>query len=134
MKLSLSFAAVALGICFCASQSRCQTAADVSATIQFSNGDAITVTDFSNPIGVQPGELLNITIQFPAGAAGQPIVIEPADGGVTSVGSSIRVVNNDGTFNFTFVAPASTGIKSLGIRRGPDSFRLQFSVNNASRP
>jgi hypothetical protein len=133
MKLSLSFAAVALGICFCASQSRCQTTADVSATIQFSNGQAITLTDFSNPIGVQPGEFLNITIQFPAGAAGQPIVIKPVDGGATSVGNSIRVVNNDGTFNFVFTAPASIGTKSLDIRSG-SNIRLKFSVNNAGRP
>jgi hypothetical protein len=133
MKLSLSLAAVALGICFCASQSECQTAAAASATIQFSNGQAITVTDFSNPIGVQPGEFLNITIQFPTSAAGQPIVIKALDGGATSVGNSIRVVNNDGTFSFVFTAPASSGTKSLDIRSW-SNIRLKFSVNNASRP
>jgi hypothetical protein len=133
MKLFLSAAAAGLCICLSAPQSQGQTAAAVSATIQFSNGQAITVTDFSNPIGVQPGELLNITIQFPTDAAGQPIVIKPVDGGATSVGNSIRVVNNDGTFNFVFTAPASIGTKSLDIRSG-SNIRLKFSVNNAGRP
>jgi hypothetical protein len=134
MKLSFWFPAVALVLLsVCPSQSPGQTAAAVSATIQFSNGQTITVTDFSNPIDVQPGEFLNITIQFPANAAGQPIVIKALDGGATSVGNSIRVINNDGTFNFVFTAPASTGTKSLDIHSG-SNIRLKFSVNNASGP
>lgn len=107
---------------------------DVTATIQFSNGDSITVTDFSNEIGVQLNEFINITVQFPPQAIGQPVVVETFDGGTTTVGSSIPVVDSDGTLNFGFFAPSTTGSKSIRVRSGTTVFCLQFSAADASRP
>jgi hypothetical protein len=106
----------------------------VTADVQFSNGDTITVADFSEQISVQPNELVSITIHFPADAVGQPIVVDTINGGITSVGSSIPVVNSDGTLSFAFVAPRETGAKSLAIRKASATYQLQFSVANASRP
>jgi hypothetical protein len=108
--------------------------ADFSATVQFSNGQSITTSDFSDPIGIQPGELINVTLQFSAEEIGQPVVIEAPDGGSTSIGAVIPVVNNDGTLSFAFLAPATTGTKSIGIRSGTTTWSLAFSVANASRP
>lgn len=112
---------------------RGQTTADVSAVVQLSNGQTVTVTDFSNQIGVQPNEIVNVTLQFPSEAIGEPIVVEATDGGSTSLGSSIAVVDVNGSISFAFRAPARTGTKSVGIRRGSTTFRLQFSVLDASR-
>jgi len=102
----------------------------VSATVQFSDGSTTTVTDFSEPVGIQPNELVNITIQFGPDAIGGPVIVEAIHGGPTSVGSSIPVIGADGTLSFTFLAPAHPGAKTIGST----SFLLQFSVVNANRP
>jgi hypothetical protein len=86
--------------------------ATVQATIQFSNGQSVTVTDFSNQIGVQPNDFVNITIQFGAHAIGQPVIVEALDGGPVSTGSSIRVVEADGSLSLAFLAAANPGPKS----------------------
>jgi hypothetical protein len=101
---------------------------DVSATVQFSTGETFAITDTSTSIGLQPNELVNVTIQFAADAVGEPVVVEAPDGGTTSVGSSIPVVGADGTLTFAFVAPSHGGQNSICIRTGSRSFCLQFSV------
>jgi len=105
-----------------------------TATVQFSNGDTTTVTDFSNQIGVQPRELVNVTVQFSPAPVGEPVVVDVLDGGSTSVGSSIPVIDATGIMSFAFLAPASTGTQSIGIRIGATAFALQFSVLSASQP
>src|SRR5438128_2711216 len=82
------------------SQLHSQTTAVVSATVQSSNGETATITDFSNQIGIQPTELVNVTIQFTRDEIGQPVIIDALNGGCTGVGSSIPVVGPDGTINF----------------------------------
>ena len=104
-----------------------------TATVQFSNGQSIATTDFSEPIGIQSGELINITIQFGADVIGKPVVIEPSDGGSISTGNTLRAVGSDGTVGFGFLAPASLGTKSIAVRTGSRTVLLKFSVANASR-
>jgi len=108
--------------------------ATVQATIQFSNGQSVTVTDFSNLIGVQPNDFVNITIQFTPDAIGEPVIVEALDGGPVSTGSSIRVVEADGSLSFAFLAAANPGPKSIGIRGGAGTFRLQFWVLDLANP
>jgi hypothetical protein len=103
-----------------------------TATVQLSNGKTITFTDFSNQIGIQPHDYVNITVQFPPALAGRPIIIQPLDGGATSSGSSIPVVDANGTISFAFLAPNTTGLKSVDLRIGATTYRLQFSVVNAN--
>ena len=76
---------------------------DVAATVQFSNGQSVSIADFSDLIGVQPNELVNITIQFTPNALGKPVMVEALDGGSVSTGSSIRVVEADGSLSFAFL-------------------------------
>jgi len=103
---------------------------DVSATVQFSNSDAITVTDFSDPIGVQPGELVNITLQFSSDFVGQAVKIDAPDGGSSSLGSAMSVVGNDGTITFGFSAAGPTGRTQLGLPQARKRFALECSVSN----
>jgi hypothetical protein len=124
----------ALCICGGGWQLHGNTAMNAIATVQFSNGQTIAIADSSGPIGVHPGELVNITVEFVPAPVGQPVVVEALNGGSTSVGSSIPVVDANGTVSFAFLAPAKTGPKSIGIRLGSTTFRLQFLVLNASRP
>jgi hypothetical protein len=123
---------IAIAICVCgASWPLCgQTTTGATATIQFSDDSTITVTDFSNQIAVQPKELVNVTFQFSADAAGEPLLVEVLDGGTTSVGSSLPVIDENGIVSFAFIAPDATGIKSVGVRRVSSVYRLQFSVAN----
>ena len=113
---------------------RGQDANTVSATIEFSNGDTITITNFSKQIGIQLNEFVNVTLQFPANEIGNPAVVEQLDRGVTSIGSNIPVVGDDGKLSFTFGAPRETGDDVIAIRVGSSVARLQFSVADAARP
>ena len=127
MKLLLISAAVAFCICIPHSPLIAQTA-DVTATIQFANGQTATLTDFSSPISVQRNEIINITIQFGADGAGQNATVVP-DGGSVSVGSNIVVVNDDGSLRFAFAAPSDVGQKAVSIQTGSNTIQLLFAVN-----
>jgi hypothetical protein len=104
---------------------------DLSATVQFANGQSVTVTDFSTPIEIQTSEIVNITIQFPPGFEGEPVKVEPTDGGWVSNGSSVLVVNPDGTIRFVFRATNYVGQNGISVEAGSNSFQLQLRVSNA---
>lgn len=128
MKLSLICSAIVLFVCGASWQLRSQTPVDVSATVQFSDGRTASVTDFSNPVSVQPNEVVNITIQFPSNAVGNNVVVDAVEGGRTSIGRNVVVIGKDGTITFAFHAPADLGQKSIDIRSGATSYNLQFVV------
>jgi hypothetical protein len=106
----------------------------VTATVQFSNGQSVNITDFSGVIGVQPSELVNVRLQFTPDAIGQPVIVEALEGGHTSIGSAIRVVEADGSLSFSFLATTKPGSRSIGIRRGSKTFRLQLWVLDPANP
>jgi hypothetical protein len=123
----------AFAVYACASwQLFAKTAMNATATVQYSNGNAITFSDFSNQIGMQPREFVNITVQFTPAPVGQPVIIEALDGGATSFGSSIPVIDASGSISFGFLAPPKTGMKSVSVRVGSTRFVLQFSVLKAN--
>jgi hypothetical protein len=107
---------------------------DVTATVQFSSGQSVSVADSSDLIGVQPRELVNIKIQFTADAIGEPVIVEAVDGGSVSTGSSIRVAEADGSLSFAFLATPRPGPRSIRIRSGSRIFRLQFCVLDPANP
>jgi len=107
-----------------------QTTADPTATVQFSDGHSISVTDFSSSVAIQPDELLKVTLQFPADAVGDTVVVEAPDGGSVSLGSNVIVVGESGSVSFAFRAPADAGQKSISVRSTSTSFSLQFSVGS----
>jgi hypothetical protein len=131
MKLFSIFIGVAIWFCAGVWHLRGQTPADVSATIQLANGQSVTVTDFSTPVDVQTNEIVNITIQFPSGSGGESVKVEPTDGGWVSNGSSVLVVNSDGTLRFVFRATNYVGQNGISVEAGSNSFQMQFRVSNA---
>jgi hypothetical protein len=128
MKLFSIFIGVAIWFCAGVWHLRGQTPAAVSATIQFADGQSVTVTDFSTPVDVQSNEIVNVTFQFTADTAGEPAVVEAPEGGRTSLGSTVAVVNEDGTLHFLFGAPPDTGTKSVSVRSGSQLCNLLFRV------
>jgi hypothetical protein len=108
---------------------------DVTATVQFSSGQSVSVSDFSNSIGIQPRELVNVRLQIPPDLADQPITAQAIDGGgMTSIGSSIRIAEADGSITFAVLATNHPGRNSIVIRIGSTSVCLQFWVMDSANP
>ena len=105
-----------------------------SAIVQFSNGQTVTLTDFSSPIGIQATELITVTVQFGASSAGNPIAVDALDGGSTSVGSSLPVAGPDGSITFQFLATSDAGRNLVTVRSGPSSVSLQLWVMDSENP
>jgi hypothetical protein len=123
--LFLTCAAFALCICG-AQQLRGQTTANLSATIQFSNGQTVALDDFSDLVGVQPGEVVTVTIQFASKHAGEAIEVGSLDGGW--IGNASSAVSGQGLVTFRFQAPANYGQIRISVRHGLRTLHLLFWV------
>jgi hypothetical protein len=97
---------------------------DVTATVQFTNGQTIQTNDFSDPIGVQPGETVTVTVQFAPNTVGEPTHVGALDGGRISNASS--AVSDQGIVSFTFQAAASPGLSRVVVQHGLRMLRMQF--------
>jgi hypothetical protein len=116
---------------FISSQHLLAQTADVTATIQFSNGQSLSIVDLSDLIGIQPSEVVSVTIQLALQDIGHAFGIEAFDGGrVLSRG----IVAEDGTISFTFGAPANAGLDRIAIRGVSKTLRMQFWVLDAANP
>jgi len=100
--------------------------ADATATVQFSNGQTVALADFSDRIGVQPGEVVSVTIQFAPSHAGEAIGIEPLDGGRISKTST--AVSDQGLATFSFQAAPSAGLNRVVVRHGLQTLLAHFWV------
>ena len=98
---------------------------DVTATVQFSNGRTV-VTDFSDQIGVHPGEVVSVTIQFAPNHAGEAINVGSLDGG--RISNTSTAVSAEGLVTFSFQAAGSAGQNRVLIRHGLRTLRVQFWV------
>ena len=106
-------------------------APEITATVQFSNGQTLTATSFSENIAIQPSEIANVTIQFSAQDSGQPVHVATLDGGQIVSGAS-GVVNNDGKVSFSFRAPSDAGEIRIAIRKGTKKLRMEFWVPSSN--
>jgi hypothetical protein len=97
----------------------------VTATVQFSNGQSLSIVNLSDFIGIQPSEIVSVTIQLPVQDVGYTFDIGALDGGrILSRG----IVAEGGTISFTFRAPANAGLDRIAIRGVSKAFRMQFWV------
>jgi hypothetical protein len=106
--------------------------ATVQATIQFSNGQTVTVTDFSEPVGVAPNAIVQVTVGFPETVAGEHVNVGSLDGG--RVISSDSVITDQGTLSLVFQATPNLGQNRVELRHGTRKLRLQFWVLDTSNP
>jgi hypothetical protein len=97
---------------------------DVTATVQFTNGQTIQTNDFSDPIGVQPGETVTVTVQFAPNNIGEPTSVGSLDGG--RISNASNAVNDQGIVSFTFQAAASPGLSRVVVQHGLRMLRMQF--------
>jgi len=97
---------------------------DITATVRFSNGQTIQITDFSDPVGIQPGENVTVTVQFAQNNVGEPTNVGSLDGGRISNASS--AVSDQGLVSFTFQAAASPGLSRVVVQHALQMLRMQF--------
>jgi hypothetical protein len=110
-----------------------ETPSDVTAVIQFSDGQTATVTSSSDTVGLQPNETVNITVQFSQDKAGHLLKVEPLDGGCVLSGSQ-TVVASDGTAIFQFQGGRSPGRYQLSVHDSAEEVGLQFWVLDLTNP
>jgi hypothetical protein len=133
MKLFLS-TCVAFALCICIDvwQLHGQIPRTLFATVQFSNGQTLTVTDFSEPIGIASNSTVHVTVALPESAAGERLNLEPLDGG--RVLSQDAIVSTKGTASLAFRATNNVGLYRVELRHGTHKLRLQFWVLDSANP
>ena len=89
---------------------------DPTAKIQFSNGQTVALDDFSDLVGVQPGEVVTVTVQFASKHAGEAVEVGSLDGGW--IGNVSSAVSEQGLVTFRFQAPGNSGQIRISVRHG----------------
>lgn len=117
------YAAFALCIYGGSSQS-CGQTTDPTAAVQFANGQTVAIDDFSEPVGVQPGEVVTVTIQFASNHAGEAIEIGPLDGGL--IRHAATAVSENGQATFSFQSAASAGDQRIAVHYGLRTLLVHF--------
>jgi hypothetical protein len=127
---------IAIAVCVSAGVGQLpgQTTAAVSATVQFGDGQIVTVTDFSSLVGVQPGDVVNVTVQLTSDDAGQPATVATPNGGSTSIGSNVAVAGPDGCIGFGFNATTDPGPNTVIVMGASTTVSLQFWVLDSANP
>jgi len=126
----LNYAAFAACICGAGWEVRGQTTASASATVQFSNGQTITLSDFSDSVGIAPNDSATVTIQFPTAIPDAQVSVESLDGAAVSDAA----VNQQGAVSFGFCAVANAGQNRLEVHYGSQMVRVLFWVLNTQNP
>jgi hypothetical protein len=90
-------------------------------------------TDF-NLLGLDPGQIINITVWFTTKLAGQSILAEPLDGGTIFVPARGLVVGSDGTVVFQFQAGQGPGSCRLAVHQPDDQNLLNFWIVDLKHP
>lgn len=102
------------------------------ATITFSNGDSTTVRTKQErflPIGLLPGETVNIQLQLPPEFVKTTVAIQALDGGLLT-----GDVADDGTAAIEFQAGVQLGLYRVLLYAQGRSTLLQFSVSDSKKP
>lgn len=106
---------------------------DASAVITYAANQSVTATmhkGSSDRIGLQPNQIVAVTVQLTGIQVGRQLSIQPLDGGKLASSANRIVVGSDGTFSFRFQAGPRPGVSQLSIHDGEQEIGLQFWVLN----
>lgn len=89
----------------------------------------------TNLVGLYPGQLVDLTVQFPLSWAGERVSLQAIDGGIirSDTGENPHV-SAEATLQFQFQANTTFGLSRVLIRRDTDEYGLRFYVLNPDRP
>jgi hypothetical protein len=109
----------------------------LAATVDYGN-DAIFqpakhATDFDR-LGLDPQQVVTVTVQFPVELAGQAILAEPLDGGTLTLPEGGLIVGTDGNVTFQFKASDPFGACRVAVHQPDDSNYVQFWIVDPDHP
>jgi hypothetical protein len=110
---------------------------DATATISFGGSQSVTATSNGavfDRVGLQPNQVVDVTVQFPPEKSGHTIIVEPLDGGCLIGPTNKLVVAADGTFSFRFQAGRDSGDYQVSFHDGAQEIGLQFWVLDLQNP
>ena len=109
----------------------------LAATVDYGNDNVFqpskSNTDFQR-LGLDPGQLLTITVQFPVDQAGQAMIVEPLDGGLLSLPDGGFFVDSEGNVTFQFQAIDSFGACRIAVHQPDDSNFIYLWVVDPEHP
>ncbi len=114
----------------------------LSATVDYgvdANGNDVSFqpeksgVDFAL-LGLDPGQTVAITVQFPVEQAGQSIIVEPLDGGTATIPEGGLHVAADGTVAFPYQASPNAGACRIAVHQPDDQNVLHFWVVDPEHP
>ena len=118
----------------------------VYATVTYSSGQSVVAPGAGgifSLVGLQPGDVVQVVVQYPTSKAMQVVNLEALDGGIvlppkmtrgTRRTPFSRVIGADGTLSFAFQAGSDPGLNQVSLRQGAKSLGLQFYVLDAQNP
>ncbi len=85
---------------------------------------------FPRIAGIQPGQKLPVSISYPKGVEGEPVVVEAQDGGLFENDKKVQIDRLDHAKNlaFAFTAGHQAGVYRVVLRKGADQKMLDFWV------
>jgi hypothetical protein len=113
------------------------TIASATLTINFGGDQLVAATiqqGISDLVGLQPNQVVDVTVQLPAKRAGRTIIVHPLDGGRVIGATNKLVVEADGTISFRFQASGQAGTSQVSLRDGGRELGLQFWVFDLLNP
>jgi hypothetical protein len=83
-------------------------------------------------VGVQPQQVIDVTLQYPVGLAGRPLAVEPLDGGQVLTTSQDLKIAAKGSATLQFKAGTSPGLYQVRVHYDAQAIALQFWVIDAA--
>lgn len=108
----------------------------LSAVITSTTGQVIvpgSCRGVASRVALGPNQIVTITLQFPLNRIGEPVALEPLDGGVI-IAASTQALSAAGILQFQFQANRTPGLTQVRVRLGADDFGLQFYVFDSKHP
>jgi hypothetical protein len=79
-------------------------------------------------VGLEPQQIVAVTLQYPVALAGRPASIEPLDGGKVITSGQNLIIGADGTLRFEYQAGANPGLYQIRVHYDVQAIALQFWV------
>lgn len=95
---------------------------------------AKTLNRASEQVGLWPNQLVDVSVQYGVGKAGQLIAVIPLDGGVVPGSDKKLIVGLDGVLRFKFRAGGQPGQYQVSLHEGAKEIGIRFWVLDEKDP